>query len=100
MAQSRGYYRTDFFHKTGVTLVGRRMRMDMRILCALVWLSIRNMSIHVPQAKEQVFLYKLVECKRPRMTGLPAIPRAPNDKYSYLFVEFTPELRLVSLSRF
>ena len=32
-----------FFHKTGVTLVGRRIRMDMRILCALVWLSMRNM---------------------------------------------------------
>ena len=28
-----------FFHKTAVMLVGRKIRMDMRISCALVWLS-------------------------------------------------------------
>ena len=57
-----------FFHKTAFTLVGRKIKMDKRILYALVWLSMRNTSIHVPQAKEHAFFYKLAECKQPRMT--------------------------------
>ncbi len=50
--------------------MGRKIKMDKRILYALVWLSMRNTSIHVPQAKEHAFFYKLAECKQPRMTGL------------------------------
>ena len=52
-----------------VTLVGRKIKMDMRILCALVWLSMLNTSIQVVQAKEQVFFYKLAHCKQPSTTG-------------------------------
>ncbi len=78
-------------------LVGRKIRMNMPISCTLVWLSMRNTSMHVPQAK--VFVYKLAGCKQPRMTGL-SIPWAPSGKYSYLMIEFDgPEVRLMSLSR-
>ena len=47
-----------------------------------MWLSMRSISSHVPQAKEQILLYKF-----PAQASLvvdPASPRAPNDKYSYL----------------
>ena len=51
-----------------------------------MWLSMRSISCHVPQAKEQILLYKF-----PAQASLmvdPASPRAPNDRYSYLMVEF------------
>jgi hypothetical protein len=50
-----------------------------------MWLSVRNISFHVPQAKEQILLYKF-----PAQASLmvdPASPRAPNDRYSYLIVD-------------
>ena len=48
--------------------------------------NVLSMRSHVPQAKEQILLYKF-----PAQASLmvdPASPRAPNDKYSYLMVEF------------
>ena len=41
-----------------------KIRIDMRISYPLLWLSMRNVShIHLPQAKEQVFFYKLTYSK-------------------------------------
>jgi hypothetical protein len=60
----------------------------------------RSISFHVPQAKKQILLYKF-----PAQASLmvdPASPRAPNDIYCYLMVEFWRALRytaLLSLSR-
>jgi hypothetical protein len=73
-----------FIHKTALTLVGRNTRLSMRTIYALMWLSMRSISFHVPQAKEQMLLYKF-----PAQASLmvdPASPRAPNDRYSYLMV--------------
>jgi hypothetical protein len=45
-----------------------------------MWLSMRSISFHVPQAKEQILLYKFPA--QARLMVDPASPRAPNDKYS------------------
>ena len=53
----------------------------------------RSISFHVPQAKEQILYTSKFD---------PASPRAPNDRYSNLMVEFwrAPEVHgLLSLSR-
>jgi hypothetical protein len=59
----------------------------MRITYAVMWLGMRGISFHVPQAKEQILLYKFPECTS-KFDGMtvelvdPASPRAPNDSYS------------------
>ena len=49
-------------------------------------LSMRSISFHVPQAKEQILLYKFPA--QASLTVGPASPRAPNEKYSHSIVEF------------
>jgi hypothetical protein len=56
------------------------IRLNMRIEHALMWLSMRSISFRVPQAKEQILLYKFL-AQASLMVGS-ASPRAPNDKYS------------------
>jgi hypothetical protein len=56
------------------------IRLNMRIKHALMWLSMRSISFRVPQAKEQILLYKFL-AQASLMVGS-ASPRAPNDKYS------------------
>ena len=58
----------------------------------------RSISFHVPQAKEQILLYKFPAQASP--TVGPASPRAPNDKYSYLMVEFWRALRYTAVVSF
>ena len=45
-----------------------------------MWLSMRSISFHVPQAKEQILLYKFTA--QASFMVDPASPRSPNDKYS------------------
>jgi hypothetical protein len=56
------------------------IRLNMCIKHALMWLSMRSISFRVPQAKEQILLYKFL-AQASLMVGS-ASPRAPNDKYS------------------
>jgi hypothetical protein len=56
------------------------IRLNMRIKHALMWLSMGSISFRVPQAKEQILLYKFL-AQASLMVGS-ASPRAPNDKYS------------------
>jgi hypothetical protein len=63
-----------------------------------MWLSMRSISFHVPQAKEQILLYKF-----PAQASLmvdPARPCVPNDRYSYLMVEFWRALRYTTVVSF
>jgi hypothetical protein len=78
--------------------VEREIRLSMRILYALMLLSMRSISFHVPQAKEQMLVYKFTA--QASLMVDPASPRAPNDRYSYLMVEFRRALRYTAVVSF
>jgi hypothetical protein len=65
-----------------LTVVGRN-----KVSRFTMWLSMRSISCHIPQAKEQILLYKF-PAQASLMVDPAASPCAPNDRYSYLMVEF------------